>query len=69
MMIELVKAWHGFPVGTRLESLGRGVAQILVERGLAREISTGNCDRADSGTSDVERGQKATRNRKQRHKP
>ena len=64
MVVELATMWRGYPAGTRLDSLFDGVALILIERGIAREITTGNRDGADSGTDHAERSQKAPRNKR-----
>lgn len=67
-MIELVKMWQGYPIGFRSDAFGRGVEELLIQRGIARAIDTGDSDRADSRADHPERSQKATGNRKQRHK-
>ena len=66
-MVELLKEWKGFPVGYRSEAFGAGVEDILIQRGIARAIDTGDCDRADSRADHPKRSQEAARNRKQRH--
>jgi hypothetical protein len=68
-MIELVQMWQGYPVGYRSDAFGRGVEELLIQRGIARAIDTGSCDRADSRADHPERSQKATRNILKRHKP
>jgi hypothetical protein len=69
MIVELLTMWRGFPAGSRLESLSDGVALILIQRGVASAIETRSSDEANSRAGDAQRGQEATRNRKQRHKP
>ena len=64
MAIELLKPWNGFPAGHKSEAFGAGVEDLLIQRGIAREIITGNRDGADSGTDHVERSQKAPRNKR-----
>jgi hypothetical protein len=66
-MIELVQMWQGFPIGHRSEAFGKGVEELLIQRGIARAIDTGNSDRADSRADHPKRSEKATRDRKQRH--
>jgi hypothetical protein len=64
MAIELIKPWNGFPAGYQSEAFGAGVEDILIRRGIAREIDTRASDRADNRAGDTERSKKATRNRK-----
>lgn len=64
MVVELATMWRGYPAGTRLDSLFDGVAEILIQRGIAREIDTGNRDESDSGTDHAERSKKAPRNKR-----
>jgi hypothetical protein len=66
-MIELLKVWQGFPIGHRSEAFGKGVEEILIQRGIARAIDTGVSDRADSRADHPKRSKEATRDRKQRH--
>ena len=66
-MVELLKEWKGFPVGYRSEAFGAGVEDILIQRGIAREIDSRISDRSDSGTDHPKRSEKATRNRVKRH--
>lgn len=66
-MVELIKEWKGFPVGYRSEAFGAGVEDILIQRGIARAIDTGDCDRADSRADNPKRSEKAARNRVKRH--
>ena len=64
MVVELATMWRGYPAGTRLDSLFVGVALILIERGIAREIDTRSSDESDSGTDHSKRSEKAPRNRR-----
>lgn len=64
MAIELIKPWNGFPIGYRSEAFGAGVEDLLIQRGIAREVTTGNRDGANSPTDHAERSQKAPRNKR-----
>lgn len=38
MVIELLKAWHGWKTGKRFSAMPEGAARLLIKRGIAKEI-------------------------------
>lgn len=47
MKVELIKPWNGLPEGYIFTEMGKGQAQLLVQRGLAKILPEGPATKAE----------------------